>query len=81
MKLTYIGYTTVEKAFSVVENKRHMNFKKIYMNDDSQTLEEVTVTAQRPTMRLEVDRKSFDVSQDITNAGATPQTCWRTSRR
>ena len=46
-----------------------MNFKKIYMNDDSQTLEEVTVTAQRPTMRLEVDRKSFDVSQDITNAG------------
>lgn len=69
VKLTYIGYTTVEKAFSVVENKRHMNFKKIYMNDDSQTLEEVTVTAQRPTMRLEVDRKSFDVSQDITNAG------------
>ena len=69
VKLTYIGYTTVEKAFSVAENRRHMNFKKIYMNDDSQTLEEVTVTAQRPTMRLEVDRKSFDVSQDITNAG------------
>ena len=57
VKLTYIGYTTVEKTFSVAENRRHMNFKKIYMNDDSQTLEEVTVTAQRPTMRLEVGKK------------------------
>lgn len=69
IKLTYLGYTTLTKDFSVTQDKRHMNFKKLYMNDDSQTLEEVTVTAQRPTMRLEVDRKSFDVSQDITNAG------------
>lgn len=69
VKLSYIGYTTITKDFSVIEKRRHMNFKKLYMNDDSQTLEEVTVTAQRPTMRLEVDRKSFDVSQDITNAG------------
>lgn len=69
IKLTYIGYTTLEKDFSVTKDKRNMNFKKLYMNDNSQTLDEVTVTAQRPTMRLEVDRKSFDVSQDITNAG------------
>lgn len=69
VKLTYIGYTTLEKDFSVTKDKRNMNFKKLYMNDNSQTLDEVTVTAQRPTMRLEVDRKSFDVSQDITNAG------------
>lgn len=69
VKLTYIGYTTLEKEFSVTKDKRNMNFKKLYMNDNSQTLDEVTVTAQRPTMRLEVDRKSFDVSQDITNAG------------
>ena len=41
----------------------------MHMSEDSQTLQEVTVTAQRPAMRLEVDRKSFDVSQDISNAG------------
>ena len=68
-KLSYIGYTEVAKPFAVDEQHRHANFKTVHLSEDSQTLEEVTVTAQRPAMRLEVDRKSFDVSQDISNAG------------
>ena len=69
VKLSYIGFTTLEKDFAVDEQHRHANLKKLHMSEDSQTLQEVTVTAQRPAMRLEVDRKSFDVSQDISNAG------------
>ena len=69
IKLTYIGYTTLSDEFTVTEQRRHANFKKVYLAEDSQTLQEVTVTAQRPAMRLEVDRKSFDVTQDISNAG------------
>ena len=69
VKLSYIGFTTLETGFAVDEQHRHANLKKLHMSEDSQTLQEVTVTAQRPAMRLEVDRKSFDVSQDISNAG------------
>ena len=69
IKLSYIGFTTLETGFAVDEQHRHANLKKLHMSEDSQTLQEVTVTAQRPAMRLEVDRKSFDVSQDISNAG------------
>ena len=69
VKLSYIGFTTLEAGFAVDEQHRHANLKKLHMSEDSQTLQEVTVTAQRPAMRLEVDRKSFDVSQDISNAG------------
>ena len=69
LKLSYIGYTTVTGEFALTERRRHANMKTMSMSEDSQTLEEVTVTAQRPSMRLEVDRKSFDVSQDISNAG------------
>ena len=69
LKLSYIGYTEVSRDFSVGEQHKHALFNDMHMTEDSQTLEEVTVTAQRPGMRLEVDRKSFDVSQDISNAG------------
>ena len=69
LKLSYIGYTSVTGEFALTERRRHANMKTMSMSEDSQTLEEVTVTAQRPSMRLEVDRKSFDVSQDISNAG------------
>ena len=68
-RLTYIGYTELDKDFHLEEEHRHTNFKTLHLSEDSQTLEEVTVTAQRPAMRLEVDRKSFDVTQDISNAG------------
>lgn len=69
VKVTCIGYTEVNKNFTVEEQHRHANFKKLGISEDSQTLAEVTVTAQRPAMRLEVDRKSYDVTQDISNAG------------
>lgn len=69
IKLSYIGFTTLEKEFSVDEQHRHSNLKLLHISEDSQTLAEVTVTAQRPAMKLEVDRKSFDVTQDISNAG------------
>ena len=69
VKLSYIGYTTLSDEFTVTEQRRHANFKLMHLSEDSQTLQEVTVTAQRPAMRLEVDRKSFDVTQDISNAG------------
>ena len=69
LKLSYIGFTDAEKSFEVEEQHRHANLKVVHMSEDSRTLQEVTVTAQRPSMRLEVDRKSFDVTQDISNAG------------
>ena len=69
LKLSYIGYTEVSRDFTLGEQHKHEYFNDMHMTEDSQTLEEVTVTAQRPGMRLEVDRKSFDVSQDISNAG------------
>ncbi len=69
IRLSYIGYTELDKDFALEAEHRHTNFKTIHLSEDSQTLQEVTVTAQRPAMRLEVDRKSFDVTQDISNAG------------
>lgn len=67
--LTFMGYKDVTRQFEITPAKRDVQFKLLYMAEDAKQLNEVTVTGQRATMKLEVDRKSFDVGQLISNAG------------
>ena len=69
MTLTFMGYKDVTRQFEITPTKRDVQFKLLYMAEDAKQLNEVTVTGQRATMKLEVDRKSFDVGQLISNAG------------
>ncbi len=69
LSLTFMGYKDVTRQFEITPAKREVQFKLLYMAEDAKQLNEVTVTGQRATMKLEVDRKSFDVSQLISNAG------------
>lgn len=68
---SFTGYKEAERSFTVSREAPNHNFPAIYLAEDAQALSEVTVTGQRSEMKLEVDRKSFDVSQQISNAGAT----------
>ena len=69
LSLTFMGYKDVTRQFEITPAKRDVQFKLLYMAEDAKQLNEVTVTGQRATMKLEVDRKSFDVGQLISNAG------------
>ena len=69
LELTFLGYKTLTREFVLSDKKKHENYKLLYMSDDTKMLEGVVVTAMRSPVKLEVDRKSFDVSQDILNAG------------
>ncbi len=69
LRLSYVGYKEVERTFEITDAHASHNFNAIYMAEDSRQLKEVQVTGQRSAMKLEVDRKSFDVSQMITSSG------------
>ncbi len=69
LTLNYVGYKDVVRQFAITANDREAQFKLLYMAEDSKVLSGVTVTGQRSTMKLEVDRKTFDVGQLISNAG------------
>ena len=69
LQISYVGYKPVTRQFSLSDRNRTQNFGVIHLTEDSKQLKEVTVTGQRSSMKLEVDRKSFDVSQLVTNAG------------
>ena len=69
LNVSFVGYRELTRQFSVTRQKPHVHFNVLYLSEDAQVLQEVTVRGQRSTMKLEVDRKTFDVSQDIANAG------------
>lgn len=50
------------------DKRRHVEIK---MHPTANTLDEVDVIGQKSQMRLEIDRKVFDVEQDIASKGGT----------
>lgn len=71
MNVSFMGYKTAKRSFVISNETKSKNFAVIYLADDAHTLSEVTVTGQRSEMKLEVDRKSFSVDQQISNAGGS----------
>ena len=69
LTLTFVGYKTHTKNFSISSKNLSHHYPAIYLSEDAHSLKEVTVTGQKSTMKLEVDRKSFDVTQLISNTG------------
>ncbi len=69
MRLVYVGYKDVTRQFTLSAKTPAMSFSTIKMEEDPTVLSEISVEGQRPTMKLEVDRKAFDVAGMITSAG------------
>lgn len=69
LTVSIVGYRDIVRRFSLDGDHAQENFSRLFMSEDSKLLDEVTVTGQKSTMKLEVDRKSFDVGQLISNAG------------
>ena len=69
LTVSFTGYKDIKRQFSINEQNRSRTYNALYLAEDSKTLDEVTVVGQRSEMKLEVDRKTFDVSQQIANAG------------
>lgn len=69
LSLSFVGYKDEVRRFTVSAAEPGRTFARIFMAEDAKVLKGVTVTGQKGTMKLEVDRKSFDVAQLISNAG------------
>ena len=69
LTVSFMGYKNLTRNFNINNEKKIVSYGRLFLSEDSKMLGEVTVTGQRSEMKLEVDRKSFDVSQQIINAG------------
>jgi len=83
LKITAIGYKIYDEkvAFDLkfkpgMDMQQAMNnvdkdLGNIKLQQDAQTLDQVTVTASKPLIQLGIDRKIYNVEKDITASGGT----------
>ena len=71
LKISYVGYETIEKNITVnaKTNDSLVRLSTFKMNDDSEILDEVNVVGQKSSMRLEIDKKVFDIGSQASAAG------------
>ena len=63
---SFIGFDKVETPVFVLNPKKSkLNLGKLYISESTASLGEVSVTAQRSTFVNSIDRKTFNVGQDV----------------
>lgn len=63
---SFIGFDKVESPSFVLNSKQSkVNLGKLYINETTTSLGEISVTAQRSTFVNSIDRKTFNVGQDV----------------
>lgn len=64
MSMQSLGKLPTVKRFTLSEGKKSLNLGKLFMNDDTQQINEVTVVAQKPLVTVEVDIITYSLDDD-----------------
>lgn len=65
-----LGKAPAQKSFTLAETNKKVDLGKLMMADDTQNLGQVTVTAQKPLVKVDIDKISYNLEDDpesITN--------------
>ncbi len=69
MRVEFFSFKTVTRDELVLSGD--LELPPIYLEEDSQQLEEVEIIAEKSSMEVRLDRKVFNVGADLTVRGAT----------
>lgn len=71
VSIQYIGYKTITKSITIDKDNDKIDLGDIILEEDLESLDEVTVVAEVTTIQQKVDRKVINIGKDLTTAGAT----------
>ncbi|WP_282043087.1 TonB-dependent receptor domain-containing protein [Winogradskyella flava] len=71
VEITYIGYKTISKQETIGKGNYDVNLGDLLLEEDSESLDEVTVVAETSTIQQKIDRKVINVGKDLTTSGPT----------
>ena len=64
LTITSIGYENYTKEFTIKVGQKNYSFGKINMKESSDSLTEVVVVAQKPLVKVDTDRLTYDIEGD-----------------
>ena len=59
-----VGKSPAIKRFTFTENNKTINLGKVLMSESSEQLGEVTVTAQKPLVKIDIDKLTYSLEDD-----------------
>jgi ferric enterobactin receptor len=71
VKATAVGYTELNQTLTLTPQTTDNDLGSLQMTVKSSELQQVVVTASKPAMTVDMDKKVFNVSKDIVSAGGT----------
>lgn len=71
LSIQYIGFKTTSKVITLEKGNYNINIGDIYLEEDIESLDEVTVVAEVTTIQQKVDRKVITIGKDLTTSGPT----------
>ena len=73
VQVQFISYKSKNFNVNLTTEKPRVNLGDIKLMPDTETLEEVVVTGKKSQMTMELDKRVFNVGQDLSNIGASAQ--------
>ncbi len=70
LEISFIGYVSQKITDFEVQAQR-IDLGTLYLSENSQTLEEVVVRAEKSQTEFKLDRRVFNVGQDLSSTGAS----------
>ncbi len=71
LKISYMGYKPSITPFQIEKEDQTVNLGKIYLEENSELLDAVQVVGMQTQMQFDIDKKVFNVDQNIASAGGT----------
>jgi outer membrane receptor protein involved in Fe transport len=71
LSVSSVGYKTFEQEITLTANTKTINLRPISLIEESELLDEVQVTAIGTQMRIDIDKKVFNVDQNIAASGGS----------
>jgi len=71
VRVQFISFKTLIKVVTVTPNTVEQDIGNLALQQDDRELKAATVTATKPTVIMGVDRRIYNVEQDITSRGGT----------
>lgn len=65
--IQFMGYKTKTINITVNDEKSTVSLGEIYMNPDSELLDEVEIVAEKSTMTMTLDKRVFNVGKDVSS--------------
>ena len=69
--ISFMGYRTIRKQIEIKTDKQVINLGKIMIEEDATMLDAVQVVGMKSQMQFDIDKKVFNVDQNISSTGGS----------